>query len=168
MLRDVLDNCHGGRNVWRVPAKRRNLYHPPQSAPRTAWARHLDAYMRGNGLSVSGLYRLVYGPLGYSAESRTAFRPFLVDREPDEAQARALASVVGWPDEPEPAPAPAPAPDLASALLALAGELAALREERRDLASRVEDLSAQVDLLVEADRARRDSAARAARGAALP
>lgn len=43
---------------------------------------------------------------------------------------------------------PAGAPDLASALLALAGELAALREERHAMVRRVDELEAQVAELV--------------------
>ena len=58
---------------------------------------------------------------------------------------------------------PAGAPDLATALLALAQELGALRTERQQLAARVDELEATVALLVERSPAERGSAAQAAR-----
>ena len=58
---------------------------------------------------------------------------------------------------------PAGAPDLATALLALAAELGALREERQQLRDRVDELAATVALLVERSPAEQGSAAPAAR-----
>jgi len=58
---------------------------------------------------------------------------------------------------------PAGAPDLATALLALAQELGALRTERQQLVARVDELEATVALLVERSPAGQGSAAQAAR-----
>jgi len=58
---------------------------------------------------------------------------------------------------------PTGAPDLATALLALAQELGALRAERQQLVARVDELEATVSLLVEQSPAERGSAAQAAR-----
>lgn len=58
---------------------------------------------------------------------------------------------------------PAQPPDLATALLALASELAALREERQAMVQRVDELEAQVAELVEAAPSGAGSASRAAR-----
>lgn len=57
------------------------------------------------------------------------------------------------------------APDLPTALLALARELAALREERQALAGRVADLEAQVAEIVASAPSERETSARAAHGA---
>jgi transcriptional regulator with XRE-family HTH domain len=67
----------------------------------------------------------------------------------DELLAAFVTLYESAPPEPpaEPASPPAPA-DLASALVALAQELAALRAERREMTDRMRDLEATVGLLV--------------------
>jgi hypothetical protein len=72
---------------------------------------------RAEGLSQSGLFRKLREAVGLGLESRTAFRPYLQDKEPDENQAKALAAIVGWPPEPETKPEPdAPDDSLAAAI----------------------------------------------------
>jgi hypothetical protein len=80
----------------------RNRYHTPNVPPVTAWAKHLDAVARAEGLSQSGLFRKLRDAVALGPESRTAFRPYLVDKEPDADKARGLAAIVGWPTEPAP------------------------------------------------------------------
>lgn len=89
----------------------RNRYHAPNVPPVTAWARHLDAVARAEGLSQSGLFRKLREAVALGPESRSAFLPYLVDKEPDADQARALAAIVGWPTEPGPDRTPAAPPD---------------------------------------------------------
>lgn len=89
--------------------------------------------------------------LEYGPDSRTAFRPYLVDKEPDEDDARKLAAIVGWPPvetEPQPDLVIGKPADLATAILALTAELTAMREERMELVGRVRDLEASVKGLV--------------------
>lgn len=89
--------------------------------------------------------------LGLGPKSRTAFIRFLVDREPTEHEAALLADLYGWPSQEdtlgvEPKTS---APDLATALMALAGELRAAREERQALRQEVDALRALVGQLAE-------------------
>lgn len=136
-----------------MPRPKPNRYRPPSRPPVSAWARHLDAYQREHGLSQTGLFKLVRDALGYGPDSRTAFRPYLVAKEPDEQDARKLAAIVGWPPaetEPQPDPLIGKAPDLAAALVMLTTELGAWRQEREALVARVADLEATVAGLVPA------------------
>lgn len=125
-----LDNCHDGRNVWTVSTNSR--YTPPPASPVTAWARHIDAVRRERNLSQTATFRLLGAAVDLLGDSRSAFLPYLVDKQPTEAQAKALAAIIGWPPaEPEPVADPlvGEPTDLASALAALTRELAAMRIE---------------------------------------
>ena len=112
---------------------RTNFYQRPSVPPTTAWARHLDAIGREKGLSQSGLAEWLHDAVGLGPKSRTAFRPYLQDKEPNADQAKALAAIVGWPKA-EPAARTDPLlgkpADLATALRDLTLELAAWRTER--------------------------------------
>lgn len=123
-------------------------YRNPSKQPRTAWAVHIDRYMREHGMSQQGAFEAARQALGLGPKSRAAFLPFLEGREPDTREAEALASVFGWPDPESDQPAEAE-PGLAAALTMLAQELAALRVERRELVGRVTDLEMAVAALAE-------------------
>jgi hypothetical protein len=91
----------------------RSMYRPPSKPPETPWARHIDRVMQREGWSQTKAFKVAREALGLGEESRSAFLPYLIDKEPDAEQAKALASVFGWPDaedEPKQTP-PAPAED---------------------------------------------------------
>lgn len=80
--------------------------------------------------------------VGLGPESRSAFRPYLYNKQPTEDQAKRLAAIIGWPpevDEPEAEP-PEIAPDVATSLAALVQELRTWREQDRDRIAGLENL----------------------------
>ena len=117
--------------------------------------------MRDNGLSQTGAFKQLGAAVGLGPESRSAFLPYLYNKPVDPEHEQALADIIGWPPDDE-TTAPIETPDLATALLALATELTALREERQLLAARLDEVEAQVAELVAAAPSGSGSAAPAA------
>ena len=113
-----------------------STYHQPSKAPETAWARHIDRFMRREGWSQTRAFRAARQALGLAQDSRSAFLPYLVGREPDEDQAKALATVFGWPDPEEELKPPAGPTD--PLIAALSRQAAA-----------IEQLVARIDQLIE-------------------
>lgn len=137
-------------------------YRHPTKAPQTAWAVHIDRYMRENGLSQQGAFELAHKALGLGPKSRTAFLPFLEAREPNESEAQALASVFGWPS-PDDDPPAVPVDDAVAAAIdrqtdvmrELLAEFRQSREDRallHDLAAQVHELRTRVLAEADADR----------------
>lgn len=125
-------------------------YRPPSFAPRTAWARHIDAVHRERGWSQTKGFEVVGPKLKYSPKSRTGrVRKFMTGEvEPTEAEAKVLAEVYGWPHEEQ--VTEAPAPDLAAALTLLVEELRAMRQDRDRMEARMRALEVDiVDLRAE-------------------
>ena len=156
------------------------MYRPPVVAPVTPWARYIDSEMRAKGLSQTQAFERSREALGLGERSRTGFRPYLADREPDEREAAALASVWGpLPDAFKAAPASPAAVEavgLSDALMALAESnremaraLAAFSEERAAWLQEIAELREAVAGLSAASRPSTGLARRAAdaqRGAA--
>lgn len=78
-----------------------SYYRPPTKQPVSRWARHIDAWMRREGLSQTGAFRRLRAAFGLGEESRSAFLPYLVNKPLDDAQQRAVAAIIGWPPEVE-------------------------------------------------------------------
>jgi hypothetical protein len=109
----------------------RDMYRPPVVAPVTPWARYIDSEMRAKGLSQTQAFERSREALGLGERSRTGFRPYLADREPDEREAAALASV--WGPLPDAFKA-APASPAAVEAVGLSDALMALAESNREMA----------------------------------
>lgn len=128
---------------------RTSYYRTPARPPLTRWARHIDAWMREKGLSQTGAFKQLGEAVGLGPESRSAFLPYLYNKPVDPEHEKALAAIIGWPADAGEQPAAEPAPDLATALLALAHELAEARREREEYRARLDELEATVATLVE-------------------
>lgn len=124
--RSGLDNCYDMRNSLSV-------YRPPSRPPKTAWARHLDSVRRREDWSAQEMFEKAAADLGYSPKSRTAFLPYLEDREPTAAAAAVLRRHFGDPppDAAQPEPEPTPQDVLIAAMLAQTNAITALVEEMR-------------------------------------
>lgn len=123
-------------------------YRPPSKQPRGAWARHLHEQRRLRDLSQTQAFELVYERIGWSRKSRTAYVAIdMGERQPRPEEATVLGAEFGWPPDPEISDDPEDA-GLASALLALAGELRAAREERAAVTQRLDQMEAVLDGLV--------------------
>ena len=119
-----------------------------QSEPKGRWARHLQDQRQQRNLSQTQAFELVHVRMGWSAKSRTAYRAIdMGERQPSHDEAAILAEEFGWPPEPE-INDDLEDPTLAAALLAIAGELRAAREERTTLVARVEEMDAVLRNLV--------------------
>jgi hypothetical protein len=100
--------------------------------------------MREKGWSRVRLFEEVGAELGYSPKSRSAFLPLLVDKQPSAREAAILIKHFGTPEE---RPEPEPQPDLAAAVLALATELRAWREERESIEERLRAAESELQSL---------------------
>jgi hypothetical protein len=113
------------------------------------------------------MFRKLRDAVGLGPESRSAFLPYLADKEPDETQAKALAAIVGWPPEPEtPASEPEPtrAPDPVAAAIdrqtaVMQALVDGLLSERAADRRRIEDLERTVARLAGARLSESGSAA---------
>lgn len=115
---------------------------------RAAFVADVLAHTSGWKLERTRLGRYMSGSLPVGRETLAHFNEY----------AAAIGKPPYAPTPPEDQP-----PDLPTALLALAHELAALREERQSMAARVDELEAQVGELLAAVPSGGGSAARAAR-----
>jgi transcriptional regulator with XRE-family HTH domain len=123
-------------------------YRPPSTEPQGRWARHIHAFRKANGWSQTRGFERTREALGLSEKSRSAYIDLDIGRrEPKPEEAEALASVYGWPTEEE--PEPTTEPTLAAALMALAGEIRAAREERATVEARLRGLEGAVALLAQ-------------------
>lgn len=102
--------------------------------------------MRDRGWSRVRLFEEVGAELGYSAKSRSAMLPLLIDKEPDETQAAVLRKHFGEP-EPVAVSESTTEPSLAAAIMLLVDELQAARVERQVTEERLRSLEAAVALL---------------------
>lgn len=116
-------------------------YQPPSKAPQTAWARHIDRFMREKGLSQTQAFEMAQGPLGLKPKSRASFLPYLEKREPTEYEAQALASVFGWP---APEDEPAQTVEDQSVAAAIREQTAAIRANTDAVRQLLEALTARV------------------------
>lgn len=108
--------------------------------PQTAWARHLDAVRIERDWSGTQMFEDAREALGLRPKSRTAFMSLLIDDEPNERQAKALAELYGAP-QPGTEAEPQPAPDAAT-LAAILDRQVAINEllvARLDAADRRAD-----------------------------
>lgn len=131
------------------------MYRPSKKPPKGVWSRHLQEQRRLRDISAVVAFELVYERIGWSPKSRSAYVAIdSGDRQPKPEEARVLAEEFGWPPDPE-INDDLEGASLASALLAIAGELRAAREERalaqaerEALAQKVEEIEAVLDGLV--------------------
>ena len=126
-------------------------YRASAQEPKTAWARHLDQVRRARGMSATAMFETVGPDLGLGPKSRSAFLPFLVDKDPDEAEAAILARHFGWPPaelQTQKVGATPSGDALADALKAIAEELRLAREERAATERRLAYLEAVISRLV--------------------
>jgi len=119
-----------------------NRYRPPSTPPKGAWGRHIDARRREWGWSQTEGFRRCRAGLRLSENSRSAYLKLdHGDAEPDEAQAKALAKVYGWPPaldperpaEEEPAPLADAVADQAALIAALGKQTDAINALVREL-----------------------------------
>lgn len=125
-----------------------SYYRTPTKAPSSKWARHIDAWMRREGLSQTSAFKRLRGAFGLGEESRSAFLPYLVNKPLDDAQQAAVAAIIGWPPEvPEETQEPGQSPDVAGLVAALRNALQAqaeaLTDIRLELARAAQDAEAQ-------------------------
>lgn len=124
-------------------------YRPPSKQPRGSWARHLHEQRRLRDLSQTQAFEAVFERIGWSRKSRTAYVAIdMGERQPKPDEAAVLGAEFGWPPDPE-INDDLEDVTLATALVALAGELRASREERVSLAARLEKVELVLDGLVQ-------------------
>jgi hypothetical protein len=128
-------------------------YRASTAEPKTAWARHLDQVRRDRGWSATAMFEVVGSDLGLGKKSRSAFLPFLEDREPDAEQAAVLARHFGWPPAepapPEPPPTLDPIAVMAAHTKALEAQTKAIQEQTAMLAKVLSRLTPSDDDLDE-------------------
>lgn len=117
-----------------APAVGRIGYRPPETPPKGKWARFLHAQHRKRGWNATQGFEALRAGLGLSQKSRTSYTDglFKGKREPNEKEAAFLLAYFA-PATPDDDPEPDTTkdePNLASAIMALADELAAVRRER--------------------------------------
>ena len=124
-------------------------YRPPKKQPRGSWARHIHEQRRLRDLSQTQAFELVQERIGWAPKSRTAYVAIdMGERQPKPNEATVLGAEFGWPPDPEVNDDLEDA-TLASALLAVAAELRAAREERATVAQRLDEIEAALDGLYE-------------------
>jgi hypothetical protein len=105
--------------------------------------------MQREGWSQTKAFKAARVALKLGEDSRSAFLPYLLDKDPDDGQAKALASVFGWPEaEEEPKQVPPPA-DLASAITDLVVELRLWRTKDQDRIAALERFQVRADALLQ-------------------
>jgi hypothetical protein len=139
----ILDSCHD------TVSTKRTVYRPSKRPPKGAWARHLQEQRRLRDLSAVEAFERVHERIGWSPKSRTAYVAIdSGDRQPRGIEVTVLGEEFGWPPDPLDAE-PSEDATMAAALLAVMGELRAVREERAAVAARLEQMEAVLDGLVE-------------------
>jgi hypothetical protein len=123
------------------------VYRTPSEALRGAWARHIDAWMQRERLSIQAAHDRLHGGLHMSPKSRTAFRAiYLGKRQPNEDEAKYLATVMGWPPDPDAEPI-AGSSDMERLIASNLRLSAAIEEQNRLSRDQVEELRSTVDAL---------------------
>jgi hypothetical protein len=125
------------------------MYRPPKDEPKGRWARHLHEQRRLRDLSQMQAFELLFERMSWSPKSRASYVAIdMGTRQPSPSESTILGAEFGWPPDPE-INDELEDPSLATALVALAGELRASREERVSLAARLEKMEAVLDGLVQ-------------------